>query len=362
MILLHRHLLRSFVRPFIFCTFFFLSMFVVVDLMNRLDEFLSAGTSIQIIGLYYAVMLPLILAQILPAAILLAALYALSALSRHNEISAMKSNGVSGFRILQPVFLAGLVISFGLFALNETVTPRATVASSSIQYGLIKKKSQNINERSVQNVALLTDRHRMVYARELIISTRSMYDVIILEHRDDMTLKSKITAQRGVYQNGRWTLYDALEYGVDAEGNTTEKPRTIKRLEVDLKESPEEFLTQYTQPEHMSYHDLRRYIKSTRITGYRASNRLLVDLYQKISGPFVCLVMLLVAAPLALKTRRGGAMLSIGVGLVVIILFYSFAAVSSALGKGGILPPFVAAWLPNFFFSLVGAVLIRRNI
>ncbi len=362
MILLHRHVLRSFVRPFIFCCIFFLTMFIVVDLLNQLDEFLVTGTDVRVIGLYYAAMIPVILSQILPAAVLLAALYALGILNRNNEITAMKSNGVSGFRILQPVFLAGLVISFALFAMNETITPKATVASSSIKYGLIKKKSTNINERSIQNVALLTDRHRMVYARELMVGTRSMYDVIILEHRSDMTLKRKTTARSGVYLNGQWVLYDVLEYDVDEHGNVTDRPRTLERKELDLKEGPEAFMTQYAQPEHMSYWDLRRYIKGTRITGYRASNRLLVELYEKISSPFVCLVMLLVSAPLALISRRGGAMLSIGVGLLVIVIFYSFAAVSSALGKGGILPPFVAAWLPNAAFTLIGAYLIRKNI
>jgi lipopolysaccharide export system permease protein len=362
MILLHRHILRSFVRPFIFCSVFFLAMFIVVDVLNQLDEFLVSGANAGVIALYYASMVPLILAQVLPAAVLLAALYALGLLNRHNEITAMKSNGVSGFRILQPVFLAGLVISFALFAMNETVTPQATVASSSIKYGLIKKKSSDMSERSVQNVALLTDRHRMVYAREMMIGTRSMYDVIILEHRSDMTLKSKTTARSGVYLNGSWILYDVLEYDVDERGAVTDRPRTLERKEIDLKESPEAFLTQYAQPEHMSYWNLRRYIKGTRITGYRASNRLLVELHEKLSGPFVCLVMLLVSAPLALISRRGGAMLSIGVGLLVIVVFYSFGAVSSALGKGGILPPFIAAWLPNASFGLLGLYLIRRNV
>lgn len=362
MILLHRHLIRSFVRPFLFCTVFFLSMFVVIDLLNQLDEFLVSGTALQVILMYYAAMVPVILSQILPASILLAALYALGILNRHNEITAMKSNGVSGFRILQPVFLAGLVISFGLFALNETVTPKAMVASSSIKYGLIKKKSRNIQERSVENVALLAEGHRMIYARELVINTRSLFDVIILEHRSDMSLKAKTTARSAVYLNGRWVLYDVLEYQVDEKGNVTDRPRNLDRKEFDLKEGPEAFLTQYAQPEHMSYSDLRRYIKGTKITGYRASNRLLVELYKKVSDPFVCVVMLLVSAPLALVSRRGGAMLSIGVGLLVIVVFYSFAAVSSALGKGGILPPFVAAWLPNTLFGLIGIYLIRRNI
>jgi lipopolysaccharide export system permease protein len=362
MILLHRHMLRSFIRPFIFCAVFFLAMFVVVDLLNQLDEFLGAGADYRVIGLYYLSMIPVILAQTLPAAVLLAALYALGVLNRHNEIIAMKSNGVSGFRILQPVFLAGLVISFGLFAMNETITPQATVTTSSIKYGLIKKKSADIEERSIQNVTLLTDRHRMVYAREMMLNTRSMYDVIILEHRSNMTLKSKTTARSGVFLNGQWVLYDVLEYDVDQSGNVTDKPRTLERKEVDIKESPEDFLTQYAQPEHMSYFNLRKYIKGTRITGYRASSRLLVDLHEKLSSPFMCLVMLLVSAPLALISRRGGAMLSIGMGLLVIVIFYSFAAVSTALGKGGILTPMTAAWLPNISFGLIGLYLIRRNI
>lgn len=362
MILLHRHILRSFIRPFVFCSVFFVAMFIVVDVLNQLDEFLVSGVGYSVIGIYYASMVPLILSQVLPAAVLLAALYAIGLLNRHNEITAMKSNGVSGFKILQPVFLAGLVISFGLFAMNETVTPQATVATASIKYGLIKKKTSDTENRSIQNITLLTNRHRMVYAREMMIATRSMHDVIILEHRSDMTLKSKTTARRAAHLNGSWVLFDVLEYDVDERGNVLDKPRMLARKEVDIKEGPEAFLTQYAQPENMSYFDLRRYIKGTRITGYRASNRLLTELHTKLSAPFICLVMLLVSAPLALVSRRGGAMMSIGVGLLVIVIFYSFVAVISALGKGGILPPFAAAWLPNTLFGFIGLYLIRRNI
>jgi len=112
----------------------------------------------------------------------------------------------------------------------------------------------------------------------------------------------------------------------------------------------------------MSYGQLKAYIQNTKVTGYKTSSRLLTQLHQKLSSPFICFIMLLVAAPLALKMRRGGAMISIGVGLFIIVTYYSVIAFISALGMGGIIPPVAAAWMPNGLFLLVGFYLVRKNI
>ncbi|MBF0253735.1 MAG: LptF/LptG family permease [Candidatus Omnitrophica bacterium] len=357
-----RYVTGNFLTPFLFCAGLFVSMFVIVDCLNHLDNFLASETPLRVIGLYYASMIPVILNQTLPAAIIIASLYSLSQLGRHNEITALKANGLSGLKILFPVFYIGLLVSAGLILMNESVTPFSTVVTSSIKYGLIEKQKTALGQRSIQNVTLLARGNRMIYARELALATKSLYDVIVLEHFDDLHLKSKTTAQRAVYQNGVWVFYDVLEYEVNEEGDILKQPRHAERQVSDIHEKPEVFVNQFTQPEYMSFRQLKAYLEDSRITGFAVSSRLLMELHQKFARPFACLILLLVTAPMAIAARRGGAMISLGVGVAVIMAYYATAAFSAALGKGGALPPIAAAWLPNVIFLAVGTVQMRRNL
>ncbi len=360
--ILHRYLSANFLWPLIFNTLIFISLFIVVDALGSLDDFISNETPLQIIGLYYICMIPLILTQTLPSSVLVSALYSLSTMNKNHEIAAMKAAGVSGLQILFPILYIGLLVSFGLLAMNETITPKSAITSTSIKQGLITKKGDQLSQRSINNVAIVTDGNRMIYARELQPATATLYDVIILTHRNDMSIATKTTAVRAVWQNKAWQLYEVLEYKLDVAGNIIGKPMHYPIQNPHIVETPEEFLNQYTHPEYMSYRKLKSYINKTKLIGYKISSRLNMELYLKIANPFICFIMLLVSAPLALKTQRGGAMKSIGVGLFVIVAYYSVIAFSSALGKGGALPPLVAAWLPNGLFFSTGLIMLKKYI
>jgi lipopolysaccharide export system permease protein len=360
--ILHRYLTANFMWPLIFNTLIFISLFIVVDALGSLDDFISNETPLEIICLYYICMIPLILAQILPSSVLISALYSLSTMNKNNEISAMKAAGVSGYQILFPILYIGLLVSFGLLTMNEAVTPKSAITSTSIKQGLITKKGDQLSQRSINNVAIVTDGNRMIYARELQPAIATLYDVIILTHRNDMSIATKTTAARAVWQHNHWQLYEVLEYKLDQAGNIVGKPMHYPMQNPNIKETPEEFLNQYTHPEYMSYRNLKSYINKTKLIGYKISSRLNMELYQKIANPFICFIMLLVSAPLALKTQRGGAMKSIGVGLFVIVAYYSVIAFSSALGKGGAIPPLTAAWLPNGIFFIIGLSMIKKYL
>lgn len=360
--LLDRYVARSFVNPFIFCTLLFISMYIVVDALNNLDDFLNSTSSAKVVVLYYASMLPMILSYILPSSTLIAALYGLGVLNRHQEIVAMKAGGVSGFQILRPVLHLAFLISLALLFMNESITPKSAVLSTSIKQGMISKGGDSLAQRSIENVAILSKGNRMLFARELHLNTKTLYDVILLEHYPNMSLKSKKTAQRAVYDGSLWTLYNVMEYDVDMNGDVQNKPRKFHSLPVDIHESPEEFLNQYTQSEFMSYRQLKAYLQTTEVTGFKTSNRLKTEMHEKISHPFICFIMLLVSAPIALISRRGGAMISIGVGLIVIVAYYGCAAFSGALGKGGVIPAEWAAWLPNLIFFSAGLFMLRKNL
>ena len=101
----------------------------------------------------------------------------------------------------------------------------------------------------------------------------------------------------------------------------------------------------------MSYQDLRKYIVNFGGAGERMIRGLLVELHYKIALPLISLIIILIGAPFAMITTRGGVLIGIGMSIGIGLLYYAFIAISLAFGKAGILPPFLAAWLGNLVFA-----------
>ena len=114
-------------------------------------------------------------------------------------------------------------------------------------------------------------------------------------------------------------------------------------------------------PRFMSFSQLKNYLKVLKVGSYSTIRRLLVDLNYKLSFPFTALITVLVGVPFSIATGRASALIGMAKGMTVAIMYLPVMAVCLALGKGGILPPVVAAWLSNFIFAGVGIYFINRK-
>lgn len=356
-----RYLVREFIYPFVYCFFLFLLLFVVVDAFNNLDEFLKHGFSLRVMLTYYLYFLPAIFVQVAPISTLVAVLYNLGHLNRHNEITALKASGISPYQILAPYLFIGLSLSFLVFLVNEKIVPRTRITSTAIRQGLIEQGKKNLDERAIRNVALYGSGNRIIFAREFEILSRTLHDVVIHEHNMDQDLKFRLTAKRAQYENGRWTLTDTAAHRLNRRGDFVGEPVYSKRLELDFGQTPEDFIKTSSQSDFMNARELKAYRDSFKGgIGRNLARRLSVDFHTKVAFPFVSLVVILIGAPLALRIERGSAMVGIGTSLAVVVLYYGIDSICLALGKGGALPPVAAAWSSNLIFSGVGIYLIKR--
>lgn len=87
---------------------------------------------------------------------------------------------------------------------------------------------------------------------------------------------------------------------------------------------------------------------------------LAVEIHKKFALSFACLVFVLFGPPIALRFPRGGVGVTIGVSIVVFGLYYVCLMGGEALADKGRLPAFIAMWIANAIFSLVGIALLWR--
>ncbi|MBI4432754.1 MAG: LPS export ABC transporter permease LptG [Candidatus Omnitrophica bacterium] len=356
---LDRYLVSGFVKALGYCLLIFLVLFITIDLFNNLDELLKNSVKLNVILSYYFYLFPSIFIQVAPVGTLVAVLYTLGLLNRSHELVAMKASGVSTLHILYPYLFIGILVSFLAFLVEETVVPRTAITSTAIRESLIERGKKNLTDQAISNVTISSGKNRMIFAREYVILSKTLYDVVILEENPNMTVKSKLIAKKANYEDDQWVFRDVVVYRLNHRGDMVGEPDFRDKMALDIPERPDDLVKKASQVEFMNSRQLREYL--SRLTGSKAIQRLSVDLHTKVSFPFVSFIVILIGAPLAMRTERGSMMVGIGTSLVVVILYYGIHSICLALGKGGHLPPFVAAWMTNVLFAGVGIYLIRRN-
>ena len=125
------------------------------------------------------------------------------------------------------------------------------------------------------------------------------------------------------------------------------KPRWMTFAERPLNlEPPNYFETEHPVAEMMTVVQLRRHVNELSASGLNVAH-LAVELQHKLAFPFVTLVMTLLAIPFGVSTGRRGALYAMGLGIILALSYWIVSSLFVALGKSGLLTPWLAAWSPN---------------
>jgi lipopolysaccharide export system permease protein len=138
--ILDRYLINEYLRNLLFISLSFLSLFLIIDFFEKFRMFLSNNATFAQMGSYFLFRIPMVISQILPAAILLASLVTCGYLSRHSEITAMKANGLSLYRISLPILTIAAMTSLLVFFLSEWVTPLTNYRAEYIRLVDVQKQ------------------------------------------------------------------------------------------------------------------------------------------------------------------------------------------------------------------------------
>ena len=169
-------------------------------------------------------------------------------------------------------------------------------------------------------------------------------------HPSEFRLTRRVYAQSATWNGQAWAFDNGWirSFGDDGESTFTQITHPVALF---YPETPEDFATEVTPPDQMTYAELRRYIRTLRESGY-AADELSVKLYGKTSWPVISIVMALIAMPFAFKIGRRGALYGIGLALVIGIIYWMVYAIFTKFGEVGNLPPLLSAWSANILFAI----------
>lgn len=357
--ILDKYILRELMGPFLFGIASFSSIFIGTNTIFRIVQYITKyGASLASVTKLFIYSLPNIVVLTFPMSMLLASLLAFGRLSAASEITAMKSGGLSFYRLSIPVFIVAFFVSIFAVAFNELVVPAANTAyNNTVFYEIQKNTTPKSQDHIIIKDVNSGNMSRLTYARKFDEATNTMVGVSI-EEFDNQRLVRIENAEKAVWKTDHWVMYHGTIYDMGTEGNLERSMRFEEQV-MPVDKGPRAIAREQKKPEEMTIRELKQQI-SVLQREYVKSSTYEVELHQRIAIPMASLVFALIGTPLGLSPHRSSSSTGLGLSIVIIFVYYIIMAVSTALGQGGAVPAVLAAWMPNIIGIIAGVYLVRR--
>lgn len=138
--LLTRYILREHLGPLVFALSSLTALLLLQQVAKQFGNLVGKGLGWAVIGEFFVLSIPFIIAMTMPMAVLVAVLYAFSRLTSENEVTALRASGISVMRLVRPAIVGGAVLGLVMLAFNDQVLPRSNHRLRTLQTDIARKK------------------------------------------------------------------------------------------------------------------------------------------------------------------------------------------------------------------------------
>jgi lipopolysaccharide export system permease protein len=369
--LLDRYLSTELILPFIFGMGLFTSLGIAIgslfDLVRRITE---SGLPISVAFQILLLKMPQFIVFAFPMSMLLASLMAYSRLSSDSELIALRSIGITPYRLILPMLLLSLVASGATFFMSDYLAPAGNRQAAIIMAKALKRERPSFIEDNIiypeyNNITKPDGSRRRVMTRLFYaekFNGQQMQQLTILD-RSQPEVNQIVTAEAASWniEQNIWDFYNGTIYLIDPDGSY----RNIVRFEHQQLALPRTVLdvaSRAKKAEELSLQEAQKELKLVKLGGDdKKVRKLLVRIQEKIAFPFICVIFGLIGAAVGIRPQNTNRATSFGVCIVLIFSYYLMSFISSSLGIWGIFSPFIAAWLPNFLWLAAGGFLFMQS-
>lgn len=352
--LLDRYIVREFLKNLLLILFALVLIAELIVATQLVDDLFKHKVGFDVLLQYLKFNFPQWVFFILPVAAMTTTLITFGALTRNSEIIAMRSSGISLYRIALPVIVVGLLLSGFAFWLQDHILPYSNKVAN--------RYRDQIKGELAQSTSAL-ERHWIsgsdgFYNYDLFdLRKKTMYGFSVYQvDLASFALQKRIYAREARFLGDQWVLRQGWQRTFQ-RGHS--KFSTFRNEKIKLPVNPDYFISEQELPSEMTFRELQGYIHRIQERGFDFV-RFAVDLQAKLSFPTVSLILTLIAIPFAFSTGKRGALYGIGISIVMGIIFWFFLALTKSLGYLEILNPFLAAWTPNILATLFALYMLFK--
>jgi LPS export ABC transporter permease LptF/LPS export ABC transporter permease LptG len=353
--IMDRYIIRKYLSIFFLVFLSLLFVFIIITFFESIDNVYEHGKSLKLFYEYMWFKIPEFTHYVLPVSALSSSLLCLGILTKFNEVTAMKASGMSVYRIIVPVVMLSLIISFFSFYIQENILPLSSKKAEA-SWNKINDVPPQSYDRLDRRWIMGKKRDRMYYY-QYFNQDRSVFRGMTILDIDIKSwgLKKRIYAEAAELNRNELILKNLWQ-------RRFEQTRPLDfskqdKLELILEEEKTYFIKGMKKANQMHFGELKEYIKRLKENHFETA-RFQVDLHYKISFPLASLVVVLLGIPFAFTMGRRGTLVGIGLSFVIAIIYWGAIGIFKSLGYAGYMSPFLGAWGPTFIFGLIGLYFI----
>lgn len=357
--ILDKYVIKEFLGPFLFGVAAFTAIFLGSDTLMKIADYVTRyGASSMSALKLFILAIPRIVVYTFPMAVLLGSLMCFSRLSSSSELIVMRTSGQSFVRLAMPVFLLAFAISMGAVAFNEYVVPWTNnmyqqVVNLEIRRNMKPGATNHVVIRDVQNGQI----NHLLYARRYDPDSRQLQNVTIQEFEKEQVVRVE-NAPFAEWRDGAWYMQDGMIYDLASDG--IEHMVHFKEQVIPYAQSPSDIQNKQKDLDEMTIRELREQRMAFR-AAHEDTARIDMEVQQRFSLPLASFIFALMGAPLGVQKPRSSSSIGFGLSVIIIFIYYAVMTFTGSMGKGHVIPPELAVWIPNLI-ALAFSIFLIRNV
>ncbi|HUX58789.1 MAG TPA: LptF/LptG family permease [Bacteroidales bacterium] len=354
--LIDLYIIRKFLGTFFFSLVLILTIAVVFDFAEKIDNFMEKEAPVRAIVFdYYMNFIPYFATLFAPLFVFIAVIFFTSKMAVNTEIIAILNSGMSFKRMMWPYFLSATVIAILAFILTNFVIPQSNSARMTFEDRYYRSSSRKI---TVENIHRMVFKNIYVYLGSYNPISQRGQNFTIERFNDSGRLVSRLSSASVIFDTSinKWT---AINYYVKDIKDREEIITKGKQIDTTLTIQPSDFSRDPGFVGTMTYRELEDYIDLLQLQGSDELKLFLIEKHRRYANPFAVFILTLIGVSLSSRKIRGGIGMNIGIGLILSFSYILFLQFASQFSLKGNLGPMLAMWIPNIIYSFIALVLYK---
>ncbi|MBQ2541006.1 MAG: LptF/LptG family permease [Paludibacteraceae bacterium] len=352
------YIIRKFLGTFFFSLVLILSIAIVFDITEKMDDFFESQIPLkEIIFDYYLNFIPYYMNMFSSLFIFISVIFFTSKMAGNSEIIAMHAAGMSYHRMMRPYWISATLLFLLSFWLGGYIIPKA----SGKMLAFTDKYVEHFTQTNARNVQAEITPGTILYIETLQNNSEHNPGIgyhASLERFDGKTLVSRTTCDRIIYDSCyHWHMETCVTRTFDGLHESLEEH---KRIDTTLMIEPGDLFITSQLAQQMTNPELRDFMEKQQARGTGNIQAFETEYHKRWASPLGAFIMTLLGVTMSSRKVRGGMGKNLGIGLVLTALYILFSTVSTTFSVSGVMSPFMSAWLPNLVFLTLSVPLYMQ--
>lgn len=328
---------------------------IVFDVSEKLDDFLKHDVALKEIIFDYYVNFVFFYGNLFsPLLIFLSVIIFTSSMAFKSEIVAILTSGISFNRLLFPYFVAATFLALISFYFNHFVVPRASKERLAFELAYVGFRAKNPHKNLHKQIKPGHYLYVENYNVDRDIGYKFTYEVL-----KNGELQSKLLADYIQWDtlSNQWQLRN---YYIREIIDGKEYLRGGRSVDTLMGFQPDEFEHKDYNIAMMDTPELNEFIADEKMRGSELISLYEVEKHQRTAMPIATYILVLIGVSFASRKVRGGIGLHLAVSVAISFIYIFAMQITKVYAVKAGLNPFVAVWIPNFFFGLLAIYFYYR--